>query len=114
MARAIRGKPRTPFPYVLEADRSLPAEEQPRWILRPPKRREWADITDNASGRNGILIDAVVQCVERLENHAVEKDFGAPGSKERVAFVDDMDMTVIYEIGNAVAETLLAETDQKN
>lgn len=109
-----RRKPRDPFPYVLAADRALPEVEQPRFVIAPPSSRIWTEIIDGSLGSNGALLDAVIRCVDRLENDPDAGAFGRPGSEERKAYVDEMDIVVIRELGTAVAETLLSETDRKN
>lgn len=113
MPRSLRRPARAPFPYVLEADRSLPTAEQPRWIVRPPTGREYAEICDQG-GNATVLVECVVRCVEQLENHPDTAAFGRPQSAEREAFVDQLDVQVIRELGNAVANTMLSEGDRKN
>lgn len=113
MSRTLRRKPRTPFPYVLEQDRELEQAEQPRFIIKPPSGQEWAEICD-AGGNGTILFESVRRCVERLDNHEDAGAFGAAGSAERQAYLDELDVQVLRELGNAVANTMLAETDRKN
>jgi hypothetical protein len=109
-----RRKPRTPYPYVLQADRELPEGDRPRFIIVPPTDRVWADLMDAASGNHGVLLDAVITCVDRLENDPEATEFGTAGSEARKTYVDEMDITVIRELGNEIAGTLLSETDRKN
>lgn len=111
---ALRRLSREPFPYVLRADRALPEVEQPRFVIRPPSRRVWASLVDGARGNNEALFEAAARCIDRLENHPDAAAFGAPDTEPRRAYLDDVDVAVISELGNAVAATMLSETDRKN
>jgi hypothetical protein len=112
---SIRRKSRTPFPFVLVRHRALPEGEQPRFTIVPPTERAWARLIDEGVGPESILAEAVILFVEKLENDPDGAAFGAAGSKERVAFVDEsLGADVIRELGNAVADTMLAESDRKN
>lgn len=110
----LRRKPRTPFPYVLKADRDKPEAEQPRFIIAPPKSGEWNQMLDDCGGGNAALYEGIKRFVVRLEQHEDAEAFGAAGTPEREAFMDELDQRVVTELGNAVAETLLSEDDRKN
>ena len=114
MAATLRRLPREPFPYVLEADREKPEAERPRFIIRPPSRREWAAIVDAAPGNNSALFEAAAQCIERVENHPDSGAFGAPNTDARRLYLDDVSTEVIRELGNQVALTQLKEPERKN
>lgn len=111
----LRRKPRTPFPYVLVEDRERKEDEHARFIIAPPTERQWAEVVDDAPGNAAVLSEAVIRFVDRLENHPDAEAFGAAGSKERRAFVDEcMGLERIRELGNAVADTMLSERERKN
>ena len=109
----MRRKPREPFAYVLQADRER--ENPPRFIVTPPTSRTWAEVVDEGRGTQGILLDAVARFVAALENHPDAAAFGKADSAERRQYLDDcMAVDVVRELGNAIADTLLTDTDRKN
>lgn len=109
----MRRKPREPFTYVLRADREQ--ADPPRFIIRPPTQRAWAEVVDAGAGAQGILFEAVARFVEALENHADAALFGKPNTDTRRSYLDEyLALDVTRELGNAIADTLLTETDRKN
>ena len=103
----MRRKPRTPFAYTLK-------DGSATFTLHPPTQGEWADIVDESAGNMHTMIELVVRCVERVEGEEAAA-FGAANSAERRKYVDEvLAVDTLRELGNAIADSLLSETDRKN
>jgi len=100
--------------YVLEQDRA--ASPAPVWVLLNPGAREWAEFQNGLADQQYTAdVVAVERFVARLEGHPDAAALGAPGSKERAAYVDALPVKLIKELALEIAALAwLGEPLRKN